>query len=178
MCEEKEYMRPAYCIYGVLKNQLIYTEWDGEGNILKVLDLGNGQSETLIKNEYVMDVALTEPYIVCSTQKGENYKLKWIQIGDKEWTEMEIQDAAGEIFWSEDLKTYTVYDYDKMSTYVYMIHEEDHTAELIRKTDGDFDFTPCILIDGILIGQIENEMAMIPLEAYLSGSDEWSVMRI
>ncbi len=176
LCEEKEYMRPAYCIYGVYGHQLIYTEWDGEKNVLKVLDLENGKQEILVEEEHVITAAVSEPYVVCSTQNGQDYKLHKISLNTDERTEIDIQGTAGGIFWTNELKIYTVYD--NMTTYVYSYREEDHTTELIRKTVSTSDFTPYKMVNGMLIGQIENKMAAMSLEDYLNGDRNWSVLEI
>lgn len=176
LCEEKEYMRPAYCIYGVSGHRLIYTEWDGEKNLLKALDLENGKQELFIEEGNVLTAAISEPYVVCSAQNGQNYKLYQISMNTGEKTEIDIQGAAGWIFWTDELKIYIVYD--NMAAYVYLYKEEDHTTELIMETAAALDFTPYKLVDGMLIGQTENKMAVISLEDYLNGEQNWSILEI
>ncbi|QNM06630.1 TolB-like translocation protein [Qiania dongpingensis] len=186
LCEEKEYMRPAYSVFGKYKNKLIYTEWDGEKNLLRQMDLDTREITSPLGNVNIVTGSVQGDTLLCSAMEDEKYELVIadLETGDQEniWT----KGIASDFFWDEELKLFMIYGEESVVTedgYTRQIFElyqymEDGTCRLMRTGDTAKCFIPYVRVEDQLIGRDskKGELARIKAEDFIQGSGNWEIL--
>ncbi|MCD2493725.1 hypothetical protein LQE92_14035 [Lacrimispora sp. NSJ-141] len=186
LCEEKEYMRPAYSVYGKYDNKLLYTEWDGKKNLLKQMDLGTKKSAVILDNINIITGAVQGNILLCSASEGERFKLIIVNLETGKQEHIWTKGVASDYFWDEELKVFIIYGEESAVTkdgyarqffelYQYM---EDGVCRLLRTGDTAKCFIPYVRMEDQLIGRDseKGELARMNMQDFISGSADWEIL--
>ena len=156
LTEEKEYAIPAYAVYGLWENSLIYSEWNGEKRMIKRMDLDTKKQEVLLEDNDVLTGKLQGQTLLCSVEDG--LIILDLETGKKE--EIETNGVAVDCFWDDQLKTFIIYgeepetDENGYTIYPAQIYQylDGGDVHLLKSSYEDFVF-PFARVEDTLIGR-------------------------
>ncbi|MEI3176222.1 MAG: hypothetical protein V8S96_06980 [Lachnospiraceae bacterium] len=176
-CEEKENTRPSYCIYGMVEGKLLYTEWNDQGCMVKAKDLESGEEQIIQNSGVVVQAAGTDNGIVFQIQENGKYELKEVDMKHKTEASIEMEEAVGDIFWSDEIKSAIAYDEKGLESRIYLYEEPQKAFELIRQVKSEETFVPCKSRGEMLIGRDADGIAVMSEKDYLAGKTTWEKLK-
>lgn len=180
LCPEVNAKQPTYAVYGIYKNQLLYSEWDGEKRTFYVMDMDTEETNVPLGKESIILGQLSGSWFVCSAYGENGAKVIEFNMDTGEKNEIEAAGYPGDFYWSEDLKTYTVYDDTTGDLYFQMYqYNADGTSSVLRSGTAENYFLPYTLYGDVLIGKHEMDkggLAYMQREDFLKGKNNWMIL--
>lgn len=178
LTESKEYMRPAFSVLGLYKDQLYYSEWDGSTYLIKCVDLKSGDIKDVITESGVINVFGYGKYIVYARNDQET-TINQLDLGTMK-TEHVITEGIGvPCLWTEELKIFGAYKDDSNEGILYEWRGEKDEPRPFRRNNRESIFEPFGQSGDKLIGQIrdpekEYTYAIMTTTDFLNGTDNWT----
>ena len=183
LCPEKTMEIPCYVLWGIYKNQLIYSELLDEESRKRV----SGIRKLDLETKEISDLGLTAREVLGAGCLSEHLLLyNEPDIGLMEY-DLETgekrkisKDYGSNVVWEPELKTFTTVDSSE-EEYVYRVYQYMEEGECHLLYEGDV-FIPSALAGDLVIGhsaaapRFMYEKSFIKKEDFLAGKTNWTVI--
>lgn len=192
LCDEIDYLRPSYCLLGMIDSKIVYTEYDGEKDVLRLTDLDTGETEQPLGDTYVFNALMKNDnvFYVLVDETGENGFYAYdLESGENTLISYGINTSM--IFWEEDIKLLCISeetdlrDDDGLVVYNVKIYSYEGSAgelmllyESYTDESGEYFWPLCTNGDD-LIGTLNGStdvLYSVSTEDYLAGKSTWTLL--